>query len=336
MLTGRLAARQRGQRYSSGDSEEKPMEPMYDENEPLMSYTEKKQSLAKIVARKIRRNIPNPLDAIGQKYSDMQSRKQGYERFDESYQVKKLTSGPLVEADAHQFQVWSENIGKGAATVANLGTNLVVEKLVGDNLKEGLPISFKRHVLINCGQILTVASDVVGLFPVLGEPVATPLTFGGTLAEQKGRGFTAAQSTAIASHVTGIAAATGAIPYAGTGFTIANLANDLRNLCTPIPETSKLEAITQMRAARDKAYELQEVVNRAAQEAQDKKMDELNLALTERLRAIDHYIKKYDLVIVQKMESGKAGLIKYMDYETESDLNDASSFDKYINNPLFR
>jgi hypothetical protein len=255
----------------------------------------------------------------------------GYEKLDdETAPIKekmKEHRGPLVEAKLSPFEEYSMKIGEAGNVVTSLGTSLAVDKLVGQNLKEGLPISFKRHVLINVGQILTLASDIVGFIPVVGEAAAglSGLTYAGTALEAKGRGMSTKQATALATHTTSMAMATGAIPFAGTAFSAVGTANDLRNFCTPVPKAGKKEAIGQMRATRDKAKELlgeinllhDELVQADQVEAARKVMTKRD-EIAKRIDNLDYYIEKYDSIILTKLERDKTPLLKYADYVPES------------------
>jgi hypothetical protein len=244
----------------------------------------------------------------------------------ELHEEVKEGRGPLIEKEAEGAAKASEQIGEIGNALLTFGTNMAVDKAVGDNLKQGLPMSIKRKLLLNVGQFVVLAGDVVGLVPVIGEAGAAPLTFAGTTAANMGKGYTKKQATAIATHVTGVSAATGAIPFAGTAFSVVGLANDVRDFCTPVATASKIDAIAQMRKTREKLGPMLERCRGVADALQANGSPMAPKALKdvremeELLEELDHYIKKYDRKIERKMDEGTAGLIKYADYELEKDL----------------
>jgi hypothetical protein len=203
---------------------------------------------------------------------------------------------------------------------------------------EALPISFKRHILINCGQVLNLGSDILGvIIPVMGEGAGAPLNYAGTTMASRGQGFNKKQAVAGATHTTTLSVAAGAIPGAGTFFSAVGLANDFAALCTPIPKVTKMAAIDQMTKSQKAGREMLARLDQLAEETGvdiSGKRDELQKLLDK----IDYYIVKYEQIIVKKVDKDADGskYKKYADFLAKRgllNLEADKTFDDFLDLP---
>jgi hypothetical protein len=259
-----------------------------------------------------------PLERIGDDESEKEKDRQ------------KLVKGPLVEAKREtgirrtaQKNLQESKVGKGfdrlASQTTAAGFGKVNTKVLGRNLKENLPISLLRRVELNIGDLCNVCCDILGFVPVVGLSAAPGNALGQFLAAH-GRGFDKKRAAAAGLEGAAVGAATASIPVVGTGVSAVGLTADLKTLFTPVPSTTKKDAVEQLyknrRLLREYIDDYKEWPNIDGVKLSISKVEfDKNVAdMEEQYDRISYYIDKFVGLIDKSIKKGDA-IGKYADID---------------------
>lgn len=194
-----------------------------------------------------------------------------------------------------------------SATLTGLGTGLVIDKLTGTSVKEGLPISMKRKVETKIGQFFNVLGGLSeAIIPIVGGTLAAPFTGIGSTMEAHGKGMSKKQSAFQGAAKAGAGAGIGAIPVWGNIDGVAGLLDSGQALFGKIKSPSKMEAIIHLRGVMATMNGIIDEVGAGTA------FDDAEFAAL--YSNVEHYLAKYEEIVAEKIDSGTASLLKYDGY----------------------